>query len=97
MATPLLERGAKPTPTVLNNARESERRRQKRPIPATRHDADQLYAPGARTAHSRAMANRLYRLNVLGLLHPEGRPITNAEAHQLILDALYPCDQGASE
>ena len=94
MATPLLERGATQTPTVQRNARYSLWARAKRPIPATRREADELFAPHARNAQARA--TRLHRANVLGLLHPEGRPYTAGELHEMILDALYPCDPGAT-
>lgn len=92
MATPVAER---PRSTVHKNARLSAFLRAKRPLPATRREADELFAPHARNA--RATVTRLHRANVLGLLHPEGRPYTQGELHDAILDALYPCDQGASE
>jgi hypothetical protein len=51
-------------------------------------EADEIFAPRAHMA--RAGASRLARLNELGLLHPEGRPWTQGEAHDAILNALYP-------
>jgi len=89
VATPVIERpGATETKQVRYNARLSARLRRRRPFPATRAEADALYKPGSRNA--RAMPERLYRMNMLGLLHPEGRPITQGEAHDAVLDALYP-------
>ena len=46
-----------------------------------------LFGPRAGYAH--ATAARLYRANLLGLLHPEGRPITQGEAHAMLLDYYY--------
>lgn len=73
------------------NARLSQHRRAKRPLPATRREADELFAPRARIAP--AGASRLARLNALGLLElrtTPGPPLTQGEAHAAILDALYP-------
>lgn len=70
--------------------RTSSTRRARRPLPATRAEAASQFEPAARIADWPAVASRIFRMNRLGLLHPEGRPITNAEAHQAILDALYP-------
>jgi len=77
--------------TIERNARTSATKRARRPLPATRAEADALYRPGARIAC--ATIERLYRMNKLGLLGLRDAPgpqITNAEAHQAILDALYP-------
>lgn len=65
--------------------------RSKRPFPATRQEADEVYAPHARNAP--ATVTRLYRANELGLLHPDRRPLTQGELHDAILDALYPTEQ----
>lgn len=75
----------------------SATRRAKRPLPATREEADELFRPRA-GGNERAVAYgpRLCRLAQLGLLElrsTSGPPITNAEAHAAILDALYPPTQ----
>lgn len=94
MATPVADRqpsarsGSK---TPSKNARMSAARRKKRPIPATRDEADELFGPSPAYRQKLATAPRLIRLQALGLI-PQ---FTNEEAHQLILDALYPPDQAA--
>lgn len=94
MAKPVSQRRAEEGRTgESKNGRQSTYQRAKRPYPATRHEADETFRPAAPNA--RAKSARLFRANELGLLHPEGRPITQGEAHQLILDALYPPDQAA--
>ncbi len=73
------------------NARYSAWARAKRPEPTTRAEADEIFAPRAHMA--RAGASRLARLLELGLLELRSEPgpiITQGEAHQAILDALYP-------
>lgn len=91
MATPVTERPNHTlTPTVERNAKLSEARRRKRPVPETRREAQQLYEPLAR--YTPARANRLDRLNRLGMLaiRPSpGPPLTQGEAHDAILDAMY--------
>lgn len=87
MATPVLERErGETTPTVERNARLSANRRRSRPLPATRREADELYAPSPAYSQKPASAPRLVRMQQLGLI-PQ---FTNAEAHRMILDALYP-------
>lgn len=97
MATVVAERrtqdGRDTTEAVQKGARLSARLRAKRPLPATRREADDLFAPSPRIAQQPATIPRIARLMRLGVL-PQ---LTNAEAHQLILDALYPCDPGATE
>ena len=89
MTTPVPEReNHKPgplTPAVEKNARMSANRRRRRPLPELRRDADDLYRPSPRIASQPASAPRLVRLQNLGLL-PH---ITNQQAHELILDAMY--------
>jgi len=79
---------------VEHNARLSARRRAKRPLPATREEADELFRPRAGSNEGAvAYGPRLCRLATLGLLElraTPGPPITNLEAHQAILDTLYP-------
>lgn len=87
MTKTLLERGAEPTPVVERNARLSRFLRAKRPLPATRREADEIWRP--HTGNVPARGTRLHRANVLGLLHPEGRPLTALEVHEAILDAIY--------
>ena len=87
MTKALTDRGASQTEAVQRNARLSMSLRSKRPQPTTRREADELFAPASRNA--RARGTRLSRLNDLGLLHPEGRPWTQGEAHDAIIDALY--------
>lgn len=88
MTTPLLKRGAKPTPITERNDRHSRWAQAKRPLPATRDEADALFKPAAGNAP--AKGSRLFRANELKLLHPEGRAYTQGELHRMILDALYP-------
>lgn len=85
MATPVAER---PGSTVQKNARMSAGRRAKRPIPATRREAEALFEPSR--AYTPAHGGWLMRMNLLGLLHPERRPLTKLEAYHAVLDALYP-------
>ena len=56
--------------SVERNARLSSTRRAKRPLPPTREEADELFRPASPNAH--ALGSRLYRMNELGLLHPDG-------------------------
>lgn len=72
------------------NARLSLFLRSKRPIPTTRREADGIYAPHAQYAP--ATLARLYRLNAMGLLElrtTPGESITQGQAHEAILDAIY--------
>lgn len=89
MATPVAERakqqGEHLTPRIEKNAVISQRRRSKRPIPATRREADTLFGPTPRISGKPCSGPRLMRLQQLGLL-PR---ITNGEAHAMILDAMY--------
>lgn len=95
MAKPVSQRRAEEGRTgESKNARLSSYLQAKRPYPATRREADELFRPVAGNAP--AGSARLHRMNAHGLLHPERRPITQAEAHHAILDALYPCDPGAT-
>lgn len=80
-----LAEGQSLSPTVEKNARLSSRLRAKRPIPATRREADDLFGPSARIAHQKATIPRVARLMQLGLI-PQ---YTNEQAHELILDAMY--------
>lgn len=87
MATPVAERRANEgREGEGKNARISAHLRSKRPLPATRREADRLFSPSARIAHQPATIPRIARLMRLGVL-PQ---YTNAEAHTMILDALYP-------
>lgn len=96
MATPVAERPVQQsrdtTDAVEKQARLSARLRAKRPLPETRREADRLFGPSPRIAHQPATIPRIARLVKLGVL-PQ---YTNAEAHAAILDALYPCDPGAT-
>ena len=99
MATPINDRDPQPRSeqgklNVERNAKLSARRRAKRPLPATREEADQLFRPRA-GSNERAVVTgpRLCRLAQLGLLEIRTAPgprITNLEAHQAILDFYYP-------
>ena len=72
------------------NTRLSLHARARRPLPDTKQEADELYRPKTPTDAARpAWGQRLCRMNALGLFHPEGRPITNTEAHEAILNAIY--------
>ena len=62
-------------------------------MPATRREADELFRPSAAYTDKLASAPRLVRMQALGLI-PQ---YTNAEAHALILDALYPHEQGDTD
>lgn len=73
---------------MQKNARMSAGRRAKRPIPATRREAEALFEPSR--AYTPAHGGWLMRMNLLGLLHPERRPLTKLEAYHAVLDALYP-------
>lgn len=91
MTTLVIDRTDRPESAKVG-ARISATRRAKRPLPATRDEADRLFSPSAAYTNRPASAPRLVRMQALGLI-PQ---YTNAEAHQLILDALYPCDPGAT-
>lgn len=88
MAKPIAERlaeaGKPSTPAVEQAERLSRRLRAKRPLPATRQAADELFKPRSGIAHQRATIPRLARLSRLGVIR-----WTNAEAHEAILDAMY--------
>ena len=58
------------------------------PAPLTRAAADELFAPTPQSADKPATPSRLWRLNEWGLLG-DGVTITNAMAHQMLLDGLY--------
>lgn len=86
MAKPVVEREkGKPTAKVKRNAALSMRARAKRPIPATRREADELFGPGPAYSLKPASGPRLARMVQLGIIPT----YTNAEAHALILDAMY--------
>lgn len=71
-------------------ARLSARRRARRPLPATRSEADELFRPSRPDAL--VLPPRLARLNALGCLRlvpPGSGGITQAQAHEAILDAMY--------
>lgn len=100
MATPVEDRqpGERSgrTGTPSRNARLSQHRRSKRPLPATRHEADEIFAPRARIAPARASRlERLCRLGCLTLVPAGTGHITQGQAHHAILDALYPEDSEA--
>lgn len=88
------EKPQKPTAASTKNARISANRRRKRPLPATREEAEELYRPRA-GGNERAIVTgpRLCRLAELGLLEIRSAPgpsITNLDAHRAILDFYYP-------
>ena len=89
MAKPVEDRRAeegRPAP----NGRSSLSARSKKPLPDTREEADFLYRPkNPRDAVRPSWGQRLCMMNRLGLFHPEGRPITNQEAHEALLGAIY--------
>jgi hypothetical protein len=72
----------------------SARRRAKRPLPATREEADELFRPRAgRNERVVAFGPHLCRLAQRGLLElraTPGPPITNLAAHEALLDFYFP-------
>ena len=105
MAKPLIDRVAgkplteKSRATVERNARMSAKRRARRPLPATREEAEELFRPRA-GSNERAVCYgpRLSRLAELGLLELRSTPgpkITNLEAHEAIRDFYWPLEDTA--
>ncbi len=91
LATKLEAQGKPLGVKVDRNARQSAHNRQKRPYPASRHEADEMFRPNSPMAQVATMPRlaRLLRLGALALVPPGTGRITNLEAHQAILDALY--------
>ena len=100
MTKPLVERGANPeNPVVQRNARMSATRRARRPVPATREEAEELFRPRS-GGNERAVVTgpRLCRLAAVGLLELRSTPgprVTNLEAHEALLDFYWPLEHAS--
>jgi hypothetical protein len=67
-------------------------RNAKIPLPETRDECDELYRPRSeKTGNRLAYGSRLLRAHQLGAF---GIRLTNQQAHELILNALYDPDTG---